>query len=446
MNLPEPSAGASAFPKFLDAFFAWYYQTFPVNATFIGVHDYDDRLPDYSERGSGPAWPALDTLLVRVRVCRHTTLPERQELDRRLVEGFLEIQRWEFRSAHFHAGNPCVYAGEASFGVLALFLRPFAPLSQRVASAVGRMLAIPAVLQQGRENVRRAHPAWIARARRECTGALAFFERGVPDLVRVEGIQHPRFLHAADAAADAFRAFAHHLETALPNSPPGACACGPEALDLLLREGHFLRTTAGEIEALAEDRIAAARASLETRARAVGAGRAHHLQNWYAYHRAAARVGQVAGIDCASRIAMLCGGSMAEGWACYATDLMEEIGFLDAFDQLALAHTRLRIAARAVVDTRLHTGRWTLEEAEACYRDDVGMSAEAARAEAVKNSMFPATALMYLVGTTLTHTLRRDLAGTLGFELRSFHDRLLSYGSVPVALASEAMTGAAPRW
>src|SRR5437899_505923 len=127
MNLPEPSAGASAFPKFLDAFFAWYYQTFPVNATFIGVHDYDDRLPDYSERGIGAALAAIDTLLARVRVFRHTTLPESQELDRRLVEGFLEIQRWEFRSAHFHAGNPCVYTGEASFGVLALFLRPFAP-------------------------------------------------------------------------------------------------------------------------------------------------------------------------------------------------------------------------------------------------------------------------------------------------------------------------------
>src|SRR5439155_98248 len=175
-------------------------------------------------------------------------------------------------------------------------------------------------------------------------------------------------------------------------------------------------------------------------------GLGHHLQIWYAYHRAASRVGQVAAIDCASRIAMFCGGTMAEGWACYATDVMEEIGFLDAFDQLALAHTRLRIAARAAVDVRLHTGHWTLEQAEACYRDDVGMSAEAARTEAVKNSMFPATALMYLVGTTLIHTLRRDLAGTLGFELRSFHDRLLSYGSVPVALASEAMTGAAPRW
>src|SRR5438552_927759 len=169
------------------------------------------------------------------------------------------------------------------------------------------------------------------------------------------------------------------------------------------------------------------------------AGLGHHLQNWYAYHRAASRVGQVAAIDCASRIAMFCGGTMAEGWACYATDVMEEIGFLDAFDQLALAHTRLRIAARAAVDVRLHTGRWTLEQAEACYRDDAGMSAEAARAEAVKNSLFPGTALAYLTGTDAIHRLRRQLSARPGFELGRFHDALLAHGSVPVTLVAQAM-------
>src|SRR3989442_15855455 len=96
---------------------------------------------------------------------------------------------------------------------------------------------------------------------------------------------------------------------------------------------------------------------------------------------------------------MFCGGTMAEGWACYATDLMEEIGFLDSFDLLLLAHTRLRIAARAVVDVRLHTGRWTLEEAEAYYRDEAGMSSEAARAEAVKKRIFPGRGWCYRGGT-----------------------------------------------
>src|SRR5262249_44778790 len=53
----------------------------------------------------------------------------------------------------------------------------------------------------------------------------------------------------------------------------------------------------------------------------------HHVQNWHAA-RAASRIGRIAAVDCASRIAMLCGGTMAEGWACYATDLAAEVGFL----------------------------------------------------------------------------------------------------------------------
>ena len=41
------------FTIWLDDFFAAYYHHRPVNATFIGVHQYDDQLPDYSEQGAG---------------------------------------------------------------------------------------------------------------------------------------------------------------------------------------------------------------------------------------------------------------------------------------------------------------------------------------------------------------------------------------------------------
>ena len=54
-------------------------------------------------------------------------------------------------------------------------------------------------------------------------------------------------------------------------------------------------------------------------------GVGHHLQNWHAYHRADSRIGKIAAVDCANRIGMFCGGTMAEGWACYATGLMGEL-------------------------------------------------------------------------------------------------------------------------
>jgi hypothetical protein len=167
----------------------------------------------------------------------------------------------------------------------------------------------------------------------------------------------------------------------------------------------------------------------------------HHVQNYHAYH-GESEIGRIAAVDCASRIGMFCGGTMAEGWACYATDLMDEIGFLTPEESVAEQHTRARLLARAVVDIGLHERSMTFEDAVALYRDRIGMSPDAARAEACKNSMFPGTAVMYWLGTDTLHQLRsgRERAEGRDFSLRRFHDRVLSYGSIPVPLVAQLMS------
>jgi uncharacterized protein (DUF885 family) len=163
----------------------------------------------------------------------------------------------------------------------------------------------------------------------------------------------------------------------------------------------------------------------------------HHVQNWHAF-RAHSRIGQVAAVDCASRIAMFCGGTMAEGWACYATDLMSESGFLTPLEQYAEMQSRRRMCARAIVDVRLHQGRMTVQQAADFYERQAGMSPGGAEREAVKNSMFPGGAMMYLLGSDRIKRLRQQVKRRWGrdFTLRRFHDRFLSYGSIPVTLIS----------
>ena len=51
----------------LDEFFTSYYRNRPVSATFIGVHDYDDRLPDYSPGGVATLLSETRALLARSR-------------------------------------------------------------------------------------------------------------------------------------------------------------------------------------------------------------------------------------------------------------------------------------------------------------------------------------------------------------------------------------------
>jgi uncharacterized protein (DUF885 family) len=169
-------------------------------------------------------------------------------------------------------------------------------------------------------------------------------------------------------------------------------------------------------------------------------GIGHHVQNWNAY-RSASRIGQIAAIDAASRIAMFSGGSLAEGWACYVCDLMEEIGFLSPLERAAQQHTRIRILARAVADLSMHTGRLPLDAAAFFYAARGLMPVMAAKGEAVKTSMFPGTAVMYWLGTKGIHDLRSTLRSRHGaaFSLKAFHDRFLSFGAIPVALISRLM-------
>jgi uncharacterized protein (DUF885 family) len=99
------------------------------------------------------------------------------------------------------------------------------------------------------------------------------------------------------------------------------------------------------------------------------------------------------------------------------------------------------MCARAIVDVRIHSGRWTLEHAARFYEEHALMPPLAAKSEAVKNSMFPGAAVMYLMGRDAIHRLRADILAIEGrhFSLRKFHDTFLSYGSIPVTLIAAAM-------
>jgi Bacterial protein of unknown function (DUF885) len=162
----------------------------------------------------------------------------------------------------------------------------------------------------------------------------------------------------------------------------------------------------------------------------------HHTQNARA-RGSSVKLGQVAGTDCASGIAMLSGGTMIEGWACYVQDLMLEVeGFYSPRERMLLKQYEMRNAAMCLADIRLHRRIWTLEQMRAFYRDEVEVPASRNWAETTRNSIYPATRLMYWLGTRAIKSLRQELA----WEPRAFHDALLSFGSVPVAWIADELT------
>lgn len=174
-------------------------------------------------------------------------------------------------------------------------------------------------------------------------------------------------------------------------------------------------------------------------------GLGHHVQNWHAA-RSPSRIARVAAVDAACRIAMFCGGTLAEGWACYATEIMESLGFLTPDERIAEQHTRVRLMVRAVVDLELHTGRMSFEDAVRFHVTAAQMSPAAAHAETTKCSMFPGTAMMYWLGLRDLWRLRSAEEASRGaaFSAKAFHDELLGFGSIPVTLAARLMAAQRP--
>lgn len=132
----------------------------------------------------------------------------------------------------------------------------------------------------------------------------------------------------------------------------------------------------------------------------------------------------------------------AEGWGLYTEDLLDETGL---FDNSAVKIFKLRNAlwrsVRVVIDTGLHTRNMSLAEATRLLEEEVALDRHMAEGEITRyirynNPTYPSS---YLMGRTAIHDLRARCGS--GVSLRSFHDRLLSYGSVPLSFLAEELTG-----
>jgi uncharacterized protein (DUF885 family) len=129
-----------------------------------------------------------------------------------------------------------------------------------------------------------------------------------------------------------------------------------------------------------------------------------------------------------------------EGWALYAERLMREQGFFtDPRQELCHLDARIFRAARIVVDTSLHIGDMTFEEAVEHMRTKASLSEPTARAEVGRYCTWPTQASSYLTGALEIERIRAAYLDTGRGDLRSFNDTIAGSGALPIALAERAV-------
>jgi uncharacterized protein (DUF885 family) len=92
--------------------------------------------------------------------------------------------------------------------------------------------------------------------------------------------------------------------------------------------------------------------------------------------------------------------------------------------------------ARAIVDPKLASGEWSYEQAVDFFATETGFSKEQAQASVASIAEGPGYFIAYSVGRLQIENLLADYMRRMGTRgsLRDFHDRLLSYGTTPLAI------------
>ena len=129
-----------------------------------------------------------------------------------------------------------------------------------------------------------------------------------------------------------------------------------------------------------------------------------------------------------------------EGWALYSERLGKEVGFYkDPYSYYGHLQDDMLRAIRLVVDTGFHSKHWSRQQVVDFFHEHSAIDEPEVQSETDRYMAWPAQALGYKIGQLEILKLRQYAKDQLGssFDIRGFHDEVLSGGALPLDVLSD---------
>ena len=243
-SVPSPDQGR--FDALSQDFLQWYLALDPVRATELGVHDWDNRLPDVSATAMEAAVAEWRDWLARVEEIPRASLDGDAYHDHRILEYGIRAALLELEDVRGWVRNPNFYNSLVARGVAALIDRDFAPLAVRAEALSDRLDQLPEFLASARENLDDVPRVWVDLALRNVAGTARFLRDEVPAALERQGLGDlpddvANRLHGTLArAAEEIDRFEIWLRDELAPRANGDFRLGPDLFRRkLLYEEHF---------------------------------------------------------------------------------------------------------------------------------------------------------------------------------------------------------------
>jgi uncharacterized protein (DUF885 family) len=247
-----PDAPADSWSSFVQRFTEEYFAANPPFAVYQGRHEFDGRLPDWSETGLQAQIARLKRARADALGFRATVLSRDEAFERDYLVATIRRDLFWLETADFPHVNPAFYAD--ALDPSTYVSREYAPLTIRLEAYTRYARALPGALEQIKANLRGplAKPL-IAIAKITIGGLASFYEQEVPAIFAAPlqrgGPTASEFAAANAGAIKAVREFSAWLEAREATAPPNF-ALGPDKFRAMLRETEGVDISLAELEAI----------------------------------------------------------------------------------------------------------------------------------------------------------------------------------------------------
>jgi uncharacterized protein (DUF885 family) len=251
---------AAGWTDFQNRFIERSFELDPTFGAGQGRHEFDGRLPDWSEQGIAAAIEFYSTTIEEAQTMRG--LDEQQQFQRDYLVAVARGNLFWLQTADQPHTNPAFYMDALSPSMYVT--RPYAPLDQRLRAYIQYLQAVPNAAQQIRANLRTPMPVTFINYGRSAFGGLAEYYQGdgKAAFASVSDADLQRQLsEASNAAAVAMTGLSNWLETLRPTAT-NDFALGAERFAQMLRDTEMVDLPLEEVERIGREDLARNQAAL----------------------------------------------------------------------------------------------------------------------------------------------------------------------------------------
>jgi uncharacterized protein (DUF885 family) len=256
---PKPAAGSGdeAFTKLAADILEDTYRRAPTQATYLGIHKYDDKLEDYSRQAVGAWVEAARRFRSQLDGIDPATLTLGKQLDREQLMHSLDSRVLTLDVIRPWAKDPDTYSSGVTNTAYIMIKRSFAPLDQRLKLLIEREKLMPEAFTEARTNLDNPPRVYVEIAIQQIDGNREFFKDAVTGAFKdvKDAALMAEFKKANTAVIAALMDYKTWLQKDLLPRAKGEFAFGAETYRKKLAADEMIDTPLDELLKIAETNL-----------------------------------------------------------------------------------------------------------------------------------------------------------------------------------------------